>query len=430
MTRPRPIDSLVAAADTLRLLDIDQTQPVDPFSAIDQLGLNLVIADLDNLLGAVLPHGNGGVLITSQRPIGVQRYTAAHEIGHWILHSDELRLDGQEQVFGQPSSQRERQAQLFAAYFLMPPPLMQAAVSRHGLRPGDIRPEQVYLVSRDVDVSYEAATRRLAAMKLIGSAEVASLLKVGRLNALRRAFDGHRPVDGHADLWRTDATVEHAPLPVREGDDVLIVLPENRTTGWQWLDAAAVQRRNSGVRRPRPSGPAAADHDTALTDHLDAQYDWGDHPATHGLAAHTAPVDDHQGPAEVDEVAPLTVVGDDFRVTGDAPTAQGRQRRRQLRAATTADTGSVRAGDDAEVIVGGAGQRTLAVHCAQPGEWTFDLQYAHAYDPYQPPAAEYQLRVQVEPTPNHAYLLRRLSADLDKRLPGDPDDDMVFEVAT
>ena len=172
MTRPQPIDALVAAADTLRLLGIDQAQPVDPFAAIDQLGLNLVIADLDNLLGAVLPHGNGGVLITSRRSVHVQRYTAAHEIGHWILHTDQLRLDGDEQVLGLPSSRRERQAQLFAAYFLMPPPLIQAAVSRHGLRRGAIRPEQVYLVSRDADVSYEAATRRLATMKLIDSSEI------------------------------------------------------------------------------------------------------------------------------------------------------------------------------------------------------------------------------------------------------------------
>ncbi|MBI2692769.1 ImmA/IrrE family metallo-endopeptidase [Mycobacterium nebraskense] len=428
MTRPRPIDALVAAADTLRLLDIDQTRPIDPFAAIDQLGLNLVIADLDNLLGAVLPHGNGGVLITSQRPIGVQRYTAAHEIGHWILHSDQLRLDGHEQILGQPSSQRERQAQLFAAYFLMPPPLMQAAVSRHGLKSGEVRPEQVYLVSRDVDVSYEAATRRLAAMKLIDSTEVSGLLKVTRLNALKRAFDGHRPKDGHADLWRADATVEHPPLPVREGDDVLIVLPENRTTGWQWLDAAAVRRRNNAVRRSRPTAPAA-DHDTALTDRIDAQYEPSENSIPLRLAAQANAVDDHLGFSDADEEAPLTVVGDEFRIKGDEPTAQGRQRRRQLRAAVTTDTDLVRARDDTGVIVGGAGQRTVAVHCARPGEWTFDLQYTHAYDPYQPPAAEYQLRVQVEPTPNHAYLLRRLSADLDKRLPGDPDDDMVFEVA-
>lgn len=426
MTRPQPIDALVAAADTLRLLGIDQAQPVDPFAAIDQLGLNLVVADLDNLLGAVLPHGNGGVLITSRRSVHVQRYTAAHEIGHWILHTDQLRLDGDEQVLGLPSSRRERQAQLFAAYFLMPPPLIQAAVSRHGLRRGSIRPEQVYLVSRDADVSYEAATRRLATMKLIDSSEIPGLLKVGRLNALKRAFDGHRPVDGNADLWLTHATVENAQLPVREGDDVLIVLPENRTTGWQWLDEAAVERRNSAMRFPRPTAPGP---DTNLIDHPHPHHDWHEHPAQHTLAAHPAPAADHLGTA--DDEAPLTVVGDDFRIIGNAPTTalERQRRRRRLRTASTADGGPVPEGEDERAMVGAAGRRTVAVHCAQPGEWTLDLQYTHAYDPNQPPAARYQLRVRVEPTPNHAYLLRRLSADLDERLPGDPDDDMVFGVA-
>ena len=63
-------------------------------------------------------------------------------------------------------------------------------------------------------------------------------------------------MDGNADLWLTHATVENAQLPVREGDDVLIVLPENRTTRWQWLDEAAVERRNSAMRFPGPRHPA------------------------------------------------------------------------------------------------------------------------------------------------------------------------------
>ena len=80
------------------------------------------------------------------------------------------------------------------------------------------------------------------------------------------------------------------------------------------------------------------------------------------------------------------------------------------------------------VPVGQTGQRTVAVHCAEPGEWSLDLHYAHAYDPHAAPAASYQLRVHVEPTPNHAYRLRRLAIDLDARQPGDPADDAVFEV--
>lgn len=419
MSRPKRIDALVAAADTLHALDIDQERPVDPFGAIDRLGLDLVIAKLDNLLGAVLPDGHGGVLITSERPVGVQRYTAAHEIGHWILHSDQLRLDGADEVLGNPTAELERQAQLFAAYFLMPPPLMEAAVARHGVKRGNVRPEQVYLISRDMGVSYEAAIHRLTTMALVSRSEAAALHRVGRLNALKGAFDGHRPVDGYAELWSVDETLDRVTVPVRQGDDVLIMLPENRTTGWRWLDEAALQVRGTGVRRPRPTAPRP---------------DNGDHRDRHAEAvpqlvevlAAAAPDSDAQPVPYPDIEAPLTIVGDDFRVRGDVPT--GRELERRRRDLVERAEASIPAGEPPAVLVGQTGQRTVAVHCAEPGQWTLDLHYTHAYDPGAPSAARYQLRVDVEPTPNHAYRLRRLATDLDTRLPGDPADDAVFEV--
>lgn len=425
MTGPKRVDALVAAADTLRLLDIDQNHVIDPFDAIDRLGLDLVIAKLDHLLGAVLPHGNGGVLITSERPIGVQRYTAAHEIGHWILHRDELRLDNADDVLGTPATELERQAQLFAAYFLMPPPVMEAAAARHGLKRGYVRPEQVYLVSRDVDVSYEAAIRRLATMEIIAPSETPALLKFGRLNALKAAFDGHRPVDGNAAMWSVDAALDQVTLPVREGDDVLIMLPENRTTGWRWLDTAALEQRSAATRGRRPTAPALDDtHPT----------DQGVLPATSISAVQEQPRTDTVASARIAAArdtgdAPLSVVGDQFQLRSAGRTAGDRERRRRRLTSTRSAAGGVLATDDVSATpVGETGQRTLAVHCAEPGEWTFDLHYAHAYDPTTPHAAQYQLRVQVDPTPSHAYRMRRLAADLDNRLPGDPADEAVFEV--
>lgn len=429
MTRPKRIDALVAAADTLHALDIDQERAVDPFAAIDRLGLDLVIAKLDNLLGAVLPDGHGGVLITSERPVGVQRYTAAHEIGHWILHSDQLRLDGAGEVLGNPTAEWERQAQLFAAYFLMPPPLMEAAVARHGVQRGNVRPEQVYLISRDVGVSYEAAIHRLTTMRLISGSEADALHRVGRLDALKGAFDGHRPVDGYAEMWSVDQMLDRVTVPVREGDDVLIMLPENRTTGWRWLDEAALHVRRNGVRRPRPTAPRTEAPRTEAPrtengDHRDEHADVV--PTLIEVLAAANPDSGAQPEPYTDIEAPLTIVGDDFRLSGDVRT--GRELERQRRDLTVRAEASTPTDEPTAVLVGQTGQRTVAVHCAEPGQWSLDLHYTHAYDPDAPTAAHYQLRVDVEPTPNHAYRLRRLSTDLDTRLPGDPADDTVFEV--
>lgn len=58
----------------------------------------------------------GGVLVTTQRQIPLQRYTAAHEIGHWRLdHGHGLALDGEEHVLGDTPVEREQLAQVLAS---------------------------------------------------------------------------------------------------------------------------------------------------------------------------------------------------------------------------------------------------------------------------------------------------------------------------
>lgn len=432
MTHPRRIDALVAAEQTLSALGVDQGRPVDPFAAIESLGLQLVIADLDNLLGAVLPHGHGGVLVTSERGAGVQRYTAAHEIGHWILHQNQLRLDGHKEILGRPTDELERQAQLFAAYFLMPPPLMEAAVDRHGLRRLGAEPGRVYLISRDLQVSYEAAARRLANMGLLQDADLTSLLKVGRLAAMRRAFGGRRPLRGASDLWSAGSALDQLHLPVIEGDDVLVTLPENRTTGWQWLDDDAIAGLRDADRRPRarPVPPSQSPNSsTGARDSVRQRVDADRSAADVRAALQLVPT--HQEPAAGDDIAgedaPLKVIADDFTVGGDdAPHPRIlEQRRREI--AGTAHDGPI---PFADIRIGSTGQRTLAVHCAEPGHWVLRLQYAHAHDPQSVPAAHYELHLDVDPTPTHAYRLRRLAADLDARFPGDPGDDETFAVVT
>ena len=96
-----------AASDALNELGVDQTSPIDPFRAIEEAGLVLSFKPLRDLLGAILPGEVSGVLINSARPASLQRYTAAHELGHWFLHQDVLRLDTDEMVAGRDRRYRK-----------------------------------------------------------------------------------------------------------------------------------------------------------------------------------------------------------------------------------------------------------------------------------------------------------------------------------
>jgi Zn-dependent peptidase ImmA (M78 family) len=426
----RRADALVAAAETLDDLEIDQSAVIDPFAAIDRLGLTLSITKLDNLLGAVIPHGDGGVLITSERSPAIQRYTAAHEIGHWILHEDHLRMDGETEVLGRPSSEMEREAQLFAGYFLMPPPLLNQAIAAYDLRPGDIHPEHVYRLSRDLDVSYEASARRLYAADLIDRTAMTQILELGRMSAMQRASAGHRPEDGLADVWDATSDEEVVRLAVKEHDEVIVGFDEQRLAGWRWMTAEGLARRNSGSVRPlqRPLAPAALpsrpDRYLGERDNLVS----GLTPdARASLEPHRAPEFD-PGHSDLGRTGPpAAIVEDTFGAGHERETPAQRRRRRAARARGRNSQVSDHV-DAAEPQIGGNGIRTFVVRAAVPGEWSLQLYYAHAYDPRDEPLLTYELRLRIQPKPTTAFRIRRLQSDLDQRLPGDPDDHEEFEV--
>ena len=417
-------DALVAAAETLDALDIDQGSVVDPFAAIEQLGLTLSIVRLNNLLGAVVRRGRGGVLITSERSPAIQRYTAAHEIGHWILHEKLLTADGDAEVLGHPLSKIEHEAQLFAGYFLMPPPLLDRAVNAYGLQVGQIAPEQVYRLSRDMDVSFEAAARRLFTARLLTRDQLQDVLSFGRMRAMERASAGHRPADGLADMW--DATIdgEVVNLVVEEHDEVLIQLPEQRLAGWTWQTAEELAERGSGLPRPTapPVGPARIDVSRPDADLLPDGARASNDGDSNGMNL----------PAEVPpparprlEPQSAVVVESAHLASSESETPSQLRRRRQARAAESTRSASVDHGMT-DTPVGGTGVRSLVVRTVTPGHWELGLYYAHAYDPRTEPLLTYQLQLTVQPTPNTAFRLRRLQSDLDVRLPGDPDDEAVF----
>ena len=77
----------------------------------------------------MLDRSRKAILVSSKQTFEEMRFTAAHELGHWMLHPDQVMFRDRS-----PSSYRgefrpaaEREADQFAATFLMPPKLVLAA---------------------------------------------------------------------------------------------------------------------------------------------------------------------------------------------------------------------------------------------------------------------------------------------------------------
>ncbi len=70
--------------------EIIETQggSIDAFSAIFAIDLPLLLRPLQGLLGAYLNDPAPGVLVTTRRPMSIQRFTAAPELGHFALRHE------------------------------------------------------------------------------------------------------------------------------------------------------------------------------------------------------------------------------------------------------------------------------------------------------------------------------------------------------
>lgn len=225
-----------AAMRALSDLGIDRSRPIDPFAAINQFDLELLFQPLRDLLGVIIPGDNPGILINSDRPASVQRFTAAHEIGHWYLDQDALAIDGHDEVEGNPRSLRERNAQVFAANFLMPLELLFPTAARHGIRKGSgATPTAVYELARDMHVSYQAAVQRLSNCSLISGSLRRQLSQAKPGVAKQALTHGRKPANPRGDVWLLDDAAEGSiDIDVFVGDEIVVALSENPSTGYRW----------------------------------------------------------------------------------------------------------------------------------------------------------------------------------------------------
>lgn len=165
------------ALDLLERLGI-QRLPV-PIEVIAQrLGLEVERAILgDDVSGLlVVQDGRGVIGVSVQHPPTRQRFTIAHEIGHFLLHKDIMPVFIDKQ-FLQPyftafrdstsstgENKREREANSFAAALLMPPRLVLDAIAT--LQTDITDDDAVEDLAKRFQVSRQAMAFRLANLAL------------------------------------------------------------------------------------------------------------------------------------------------------------------------------------------------------------------------------------------------------------------------
>jgi Zn-dependent peptidase ImmA (M78 family) len=220
---------------------------IDVLGAVQKLGLFVMFRPLDGLLGAYVPtRALSGMLVTTKRDLHVQRFTAAHELGHHLLEHKTLSLDTVVGFVGRGETSKhdlqEIEADAFAAEFLLPKWLIVAHLRRQKWgRQHLTQPDSVYQLSLRLGASYSATCWALLTQDFLDRTAVKQLLGVEPKAAKQRALPDIKPDDWYRDVWVVSEKDRGAHILGSPNDLIVLALDEHVTGGYSW-DADGVTR--------------------------------------------------------------------------------------------------------------------------------------------------------------------------------------------
>lgn len=227
---------------------------VDVFRAIHDLGITLLVRPLNGLLGAYLSEPAPGILVTTQRRLSIQRFTAAHELGHFALHH-KVSLDDKSILRRTPNSPepgpgfQETEADAFAIHFLMPKWLILSHCERQGWHVDDLRrPNIVYQLSLRLGASYEATVRTLLRYSLLPDGLMRELLLAKRRNLKADLLGDYQPTDYRGDVWLLSKKDAGTRIEGSRDDKFVLRLAEHSNGGYVW-DFEELQKSGFAIVR-------------------------------------------------------------------------------------------------------------------------------------------------------------------------------------
>lgn len=323
---------VMAAGRLLRELGVQQQigergGSVDVFAVFPKVDLPLLIRPLKGLLGAYLSDPTHGALVTTERPMSVQRWTAAHELGHYIL-KHKPSLDDDDVLRRMPMSApaiggdfQEDEANAFATAFLMPRWLLIWHAQRQGWTVDDFhKPAIVYQLSLRLGASYEATCWTLARNNFLAPRDAEEVLKTKPRALKVELLGAHRPPNYKGDVWLLTERDAGTAIDGSYNDLFVLRLPEHAGGGYLW-----------NIEQLRQSGFAVVKNETESGDE-DEEAIGG--PVIRRVTAESP--EGHRGRLSIDERRPwrpdppLRTLAIEYDFTGPEVAGLSRIERRSL----------------------------------------------------------------------------------------------------
>jgi len=191
--------------------------PCDIYEIIRRRNLELQFVDIPSLEGMYLEEPESRrICVSAHRPVGRQRFTAAHELGHHILgHGTQFDTVVDELDRLMSSNTEEAAADAFARYVLMPPRAVQAAFRLRGFDVASLDPLAVYRAACWLGVGYiTLLNQMLYSLRVLGPSDYERLSRTTP-KSIKAELAG---VVSKGDVWPLDEFWEKRRLHTQIGD--------------------------------------------------------------------------------------------------------------------------------------------------------------------------------------------------------------------
>ncbi len=234
---------LHAHLGTKRAIEQGGMSRVDVFEAASRLGAFLLFRPLSSLLGAYLGKPGfptSGIIVSTQRDLHVQRFTAAHEIGHLFMQHTATSLDEEVGLWrGESKDLQEVAADAFASEFMLPRWLYIHHAARHRWGGKALHEAQnTYQLALRMGASFDATCWGLQGHGILQRHAADTLRKI-EPKTLKRAALGDRAAlaDPWADVWLIDQGDDGLRFEGGPNDIVIFRCRERAGAGYLWDQA-------------------------------------------------------------------------------------------------------------------------------------------------------------------------------------------------
>lgn len=186
--------TLLAAEQVLKIIKEKKGKiayPINPFELLKEYNAVITYSDFDKLEGLLLYDKKKSVVsINMSRPITRQRFTAAHELGHILMHI-EIKANNFLCPISGTKNDIEKEADSFASNLLMPTDELNKRINLYQDENGKVGLDECLLIAEYFGVSFESCVKTVCFRikrfnEDLDNAELTKLIRKYKPNAKRK----------------------------------------------------------------------------------------------------------------------------------------------------------------------------------------------------------------------------------------------------